>query len=60
VLDAESKAEADAIPVPVLDRWLREAIEGLQDSACRADFEHEQESERERLGEVIRAALDSP
>jgi hypothetical protein len=34
VLDAEGKAEADAIPVPVLDGWLREAIEGLQDSAC--------------------------
>ena len=57
VLDAEGKAEADAIPVPVLDGWLREGIEAVQDSVCRAESEAKQESERERLGDVIREKL---
>jgi hypothetical protein len=58
ILDDEDKAEADAIPVPVLDRWLVEAIEALQDSACRTELKAEEESERERLPGIIRAALD--
>jgi len=59
VLDQTRKAEADAIPVTVLDGWLREAIEHLQDSACRAEFEREQEVERERIPNVVRTAFDA-
>jgi len=59
ILDDDGKAEADAIPVPVLDGWLREAIQGLQDSACRAKYEAEQAEQRERLPETVHAALDS-
>jgi hypothetical protein len=33
VLDADGKAEADAVPVPVMDGWLTDAIEALQDPA---------------------------
>src|SRR5262249_34375207 len=35
LLDADGKAEADAVPVPILDGCLREAIEHLQDPASR-------------------------
>jgi hypothetical protein len=59
ILDDDGDAEADAIPVPTLDGWLREAIEGLQDSACRTEWAAKQEAERERLPEVVRDALDS-
>jgi hypothetical protein len=58
VLDADGKAEADAIPVPVLDGLLRDAIEALQDPECRESLEAEQERERERVPAAIRDALD--
>lgn len=34
LLDADGKAEADAVPVPVMDRWLIEAVEALTLPAC--------------------------
>jgi hypothetical protein len=52
------KAEADAVPVPVLDGWVREAIEAVQDSAARIEYETAEGVERERLPDVIRDALD--
>jgi hypothetical protein len=57
VLDADGKAEADAVPVQTLDGWLREAIEHLQDPAARERMLALQEAERERLPDVIREAL---
>jgi hypothetical protein len=35
LLDADGKAEVDAVPVPVMDGWLREAIEALHVPARR-------------------------
>ncbi len=58
LLDEDGKAEADAIPVPTFDAMLRDAIKALQLPARRKQFEAEQERERERLPEAIRAALD--
>jgi hypothetical protein len=58
LLDADGKAEADAIPVRTLDGWLTDAIEHLQDSAGREAFEAKQEAERERLPDVIRERFD--
>ena len=57
LLDADGKAEADSVPVPVMDRWLTEAIEALTDPACREEHERVQASERERLPEAIQAAI---
>jgi hypothetical protein len=60
LLDADGKAEADSVPVPIMDRWLTEAIEGLTDPACREqeqEQEQEQERERERLPAAIQAAI---
>jgi hypothetical protein len=53
LLDADGKAEADSVPVPIMDRWLTEAIEALTDPARREEQEQAQESERERLPEAI-------
>jgi hypothetical protein len=58
LLDADGKAEADAVPVPVMDRFLTEAIEALQDPACRDSLLEQERAERERLPEVIRAELN--
>ena len=49
LLDADGKAEVDGVPVPVMDRWLTDAIEALQDPACREQLLVEEEAERERL-----------
>ena len=51
LLDADGKAEADAIPVPEMDRLLTDAIETLQDPACRERLLAEERDERERLPE---------
>lgn len=58
LLDADGKAEVDGVPVPVMDRWLTEAIESLQDPARRESLRAEEERERERLPEAMRQALD--
>ena len=48
----------DGVPVPVMDRWLTEAIEALQDPARRESLRAEEERERERLPDAMRQALD--
>lgn len=58
LLDADGKAEAEGVPVPVMDRWLREAIERLQDPSRREQLLAEEQVERERLPEAIREALE--
>lgn len=57
LLDADGKAEVDAVPVPVMDAWLTEAIEALQVPARRDSLKVEEERERERLPQVIRERL---
>jgi hypothetical protein len=57
LLDADGKAEADGLPVPVLDAIIREAIESLHDPAIRQRSLDEQERERRRITPEIRAAL---
>jgi hypothetical protein len=57
VLDADGKAEADAVPVPVMDGWLTEAIEALQDPARRDALEAEQERDREGILANVLAQL---
>lgn len=58
LLDKMGKAEVDGVPVKTMDKWLTDAIESLQDQACRAELLTEQESERERLGEIVREKLN--
>ena len=58
VLDADGKAEADAIPVPAMDGILTEALDGLLDSAGRERVYRDTEQERYRLADAIRAELD--
>jgi hypothetical protein len=58
LLDADGKAEVDGVPVPVMDRWLIEAIEALHVSACRERLRDEEERERKRLPAAMRQALD--
>jgi hypothetical protein len=58
LVDEEGKAEVDAVPVPVLNGWVREAIEALQDPARREELRAEEEQERKRLRDAIRDALD--
>jgi hypothetical protein len=57
LLDADGKAEADAIPVPVLDGWLTDALDALQDSACRDSLVADEREQRERVPVAIRHAL---
>jgi hypothetical protein len=57
LLDADGKAEADAIPVPVMDQLLRDAIEVLQVPARRDEVEDAVEDGRRRLPALIRAEL---
>jgi hypothetical protein len=57
LLDADGKAEVDAVPVSVMDAWLTEAIEALQVPARRDSLRVEEERERERLPAAIRNAL---
>jgi hypothetical protein len=58
LLDDDGKAEADAVPVKVMDGWLTDAIEALQDAACRERLLAEEAAERERLPDAIRRELD--
>jgi hypothetical protein len=58
LLDADGKAEVDGLPVPVMDRLLTDAIEALQDAACRERLHDEEAAERERVPEAIRRKLE--
>ncbi len=58
ILDADGKAEADGIPVPTMDAWLREAIELLQDPDAREELLAEEEQQHELAPAAIREALD--
>jgi hypothetical protein len=57
LLDADGKAEADGVPVPVMDGWVRNAIEGLQDPAARERLLAQEEADRARLPGLIRERL---
>jgi hypothetical protein len=57
VLDEDGKAEADALPVSVMDAILRGRLDALLDPAGRESILAEQDQERARLPDAIRAAL---
>lgn len=57
LLDAQGKAEADALPVPVLDAIVTGALDGLFVPAGRDETRAEQAEHRDRLPDAIRAAL---
>jgi hypothetical protein len=57
VLDEDGKAEADALPVPVMDAILLGWLDRLQDPAGRESLLVDQDQERARLPDAIRAAL---
>ena len=56
LLDADGKAEADALPVPVMDQILREAIEAYQDPDIS---EANAERGREESGRVTGLVLEA-
>jgi hypothetical protein len=61
VLDADGKAEADAVPVPVMDKWLTDAIEALQDPARRDELKADENAEREGiLGRILDRLIERP
>jgi hypothetical protein len=59
LLDAGGKAEADGLPVPVMDAILREAIEapGRQDPGRRAQTLRQAAAERARITGLVLEAL---
>ena len=57
VLDADGKAEADALPVPVMDGIITDAIEAYQDPAVREDNEREAAEESARITGLVLADL---
>ena len=57
LLDADGKAEVDAVPVLVMDRLLTVAIEALQIPARRDALHPELQSEHKRLPNATREAL---
>jgi hypothetical protein len=57
LLDADGKAEADALPVPVLDAILIGALNELLLPAGREQAEADETEQRKRLSEAIREAL---
>jgi hypothetical protein len=57
VLDEDGKAEADALPVPVMDAIVRDAIEALQDPDVRQDNRERAERETGRVTGLVMAAL---
>jgi hypothetical protein len=57
LLDADGKAEVDGVPVPVMDTWLREAIEALQDPESLDRLLEEERKEQKKLPAAIRKAL---
>lgn len=57
LLDEDSKAEVDGVPVPEMDRILREAIEQYQDASCKASLAELEEAEREAIPEILSRRL---
>ncbi len=57
LLDADGKAEADSLPVPVLDAIVTEALDELFDPACREQVQTDEDEQRRLLPEAIREAL---
>jgi hypothetical protein len=57
LLDQFGKAEADGLPVPVMDQILRDAIEGYQDPALREQTIARAAGERERVPDLVRELL---
>jgi hypothetical protein len=57
VLDEHGNAEADALPVPVMDAILLDRLDGLLDKAIRAEVWAAQATERRQLPEAIWEAL---
>jgi len=57
LLDADGKAEVDGVPVPVMDAWLLEAIETLQDEDSLEKLLAEERKEQKKLPAAIRKAL---
>jgi hypothetical protein len=58
LLDAAGKAEADGLPVPVMDAILRDAIEARQDPDIAARNIERAEEETARVTELVLAALN--
>jgi hypothetical protein len=58
VLDDDGKAEADALPVLVMDAIVTGWLDRLSDPAGRESLRGEQQRERVRLPAAITAALD--
>jgi hypothetical protein len=60
LLDGDGKAEADGLPVPVMDQILREAIEapGRQDPGIREQTAELAARERSRITGLVLAALN--
>ena len=59
ILDADGKAEVDAVPVRVMDGWLTDAIEEIQTDEARERHLAEEAKDREQLPDAIRAKLDA-
>jgi hypothetical protein len=57
VLDEHGQAEADALPVPVMDAVLLDWLDGLLVEAIRAEVRAAQARERRQLPEAIGDAL---
>jgi hypothetical protein len=57
LLDADGKAEADSLPVQVLDGIVTGALDDLIDPGALAQMREEEQQEREALPDAIRAAL---
>ena len=49
MLDADGKAEADAVPVPVMDSWLEATVDDLTDPES---LEGLREYERQEKGDL--------
>jgi hypothetical protein len=58
LLDQFGKAEADGLPVPVMDQILTDAIESYQDPARRAETAQRAADERARIPGLIRELLN--
>jgi hypothetical protein len=57
VIDSAGKAEADALPVPVMDAIITEAIEEYQDAQTREDNAREAAEESARVTGLVLAGL---
>jgi hypothetical protein len=57
LLDDEDKAEADGIPVPVMDAILRDAINERQDPAGREMLRERETEVNERLRRLVRQGM---